>query len=123
MKEVPRVDQGHVQKIDEEWRNLQWPAFSEDCDVLTFYRKLMEVEDQEGNKKFQIFETFALQLFLPVSNADAERLLKKKKNVIPWQLSSITALIALAECVRGGPRCPIFKPTQAMLDCISKLRV
>lgn len=121
VKEVPRIYQGNIDHLDDEWRLLPWHNFPENLnkyDVVEFYRTVMEAEDLQGNKKFKILANFALHvLSLPTSNADAERLfsrinLMKTKVRNSLQSASITALISLAECLMAQGGCQQFQPTK-----------
>lgn len=91
---------------------------------MQFYIKILEAEDIEGNKLFNTFGNFAMQILaLPTSNADAERLfskltLIKSKVRNSLQLPSIKSLIQLSETVTNGGGCNNFTPTQAMLECL-----
>lgn len=129
VQEVPRVYQGDVQILDDEWRSIPWHNFpdefkSQQCNIMDFYKHLSEVKDQEGMAKFKVFATFSLQvLSLPTSNADAERLFSclthiKTKTRNSLHLSTIMSLILLSECVRAGGGIKYFEPTQEMIDFI-----
>lgn len=58
---VPRLYKGDIQVIDNEWRNLDNRSLShnhdlhKDMDITEFYKKLMDVQDNEGSCKFMFF--------------------------------------------------------------------
>lgn len=129
VKEVPRIYQGDIDQLDDEWRLLPWHPFPDNIkryDASQFYRAVMEAEDLQGNKMFKLLGNFALHILsLPTSNADAERLfsrinLMKTKVRNSLQNTSIISLISLAECVKAQGGCHQFNPSQAMIDCATR---
>ena len=81
--QVPRIKDIDIQKLDDEWRNLPWHNLPQDIidnkyNSVEFYKRLMEIKDNEGNNLFKYFSNVSLQILaLPTSNVDVERLFSK----------------------------------------------
>ena len=82
---VPRLYQGDLQTLDNEWRALDTSVIPDDLrnydpkkvGPVVFYQQLASLEF-DGQLLFKILCIFAFRLLaLPVSNADAERLFSK----------------------------------------------
>ncbi|XP_047474151.1 uncharacterized protein LOC125028715 [Penaeus chinensis] len=71
---LPRLYEGNISTLADEWRCLPWHEFKNDmsnCEAMEFYKKMAKEVNQEQNKKFTVLPQFALQvLSLPTSNAD-----------------------------------------------------
>lgn len=50
---VPRFNKGDIQVLDNEWRHNH--DLHNDMDITAFYKKLMDIKDNEGSCKFMFF--------------------------------------------------------------------
>ncbi|XP_064082991.1 uncharacterized protein LOC135199007 [Macrobrachium nipponense] len=114
IKLVPRINAEDSQKLDDEWRSLDFVSVPDEIrhekNIEEFYKGLGNLKDDEGHVMFSALSNFALHILsLPTSNADAERVFSKLNFIKTklrnsLQLPSIIALIAVSEEVQryGG---------------------
>ena len=122
---TPRLYNGRLQDLDNEWRklpNAKLDIDPESCGAVHFYQQLALVKDYEGYC-FKNLATFALELLaLPVSNADAERLYSKL-NLVKTDvrnklgIDTLKSLLMLSEEVKDQEACYTFIPSEALLNC------
>lgn len=82
VKSLPRIYEGDIQNLDNEWRNIDSVTLPSDLnahkhDPIVFYVKLANMK-HHNEYLFQTVATFALNILaLPATNTDAERLFSK----------------------------------------------
>lgn len=113
VQQVPRIYDGDIPKPDDVWKNLPYDNFVNGYKkigkyaISTFYKEVMKVVDQDGNKKFRVLGQFPLQILSqPTSNADAERLFLKVNPIKAkyrnsLHLPTISAIVFISEYVRS----------------------
>ena len=127
---VPRIfAEGDLQTLDNEWRALDTSVIPEHIrnfdstrqGPVYFYQELAKVEF-DSQFLFKNLSTFALRLLaLPISNADAERLFSRYRNIKTdnrnrLSAETVRALLLIKDAVREQEACYEFQPTPEMLD-------
>lgn len=124
---LPRIYEGDIQQIDNEWRTIDSVTLPTDIDAksndpIQFYHKLANIREND-EYPFKVVATFSLQILaLPVTNTDAERAFSKlhliKSDIRnKLNLQSVKALYYISEAVRQQGACYKFKPSESMMEC------
>lgn len=126
----PQQDFAKMQKIDDQWRNLQnleELPIEEELDL--FYCKLGLITNFEGTYLFKELSQFALcVLSLPHSSASCERIFSKV-NLIKTKGSNkiitetINGIMHSAQRINLDSGCISFKPTDEMLKSMTSLKM
>ncbi|XP_076066039.1 uncharacterized protein LOC143039686 [Oratosquilla oratoria] len=120
---VPRIYDGNVQQLDNEWRSVDWYDLSDiknTSEITIFYERLLTYEDSLGIKKFKTIAAFALTvLSLPTSNSDAERMFSKLSSIKNKKrnklcVSTMSNLVTISEEV-AKVGCMNYKPSTECL--------
>lgn len=123
---IPRLYDGDLQTIDNEWRNLDSTPIpleitQQTCKPVDFYKKLGSLKF-ENTYMFKTVTTFALNILaLPVTNTDAERLFSKL-NLIKTDIrnnisiDSVKALTYISESVKEQGCCYNFQPSESLVN-------
>ena len=126
---VPRLYQGDLQTLDNEWRALDTSVIPDDLrnydpkkvGPVVFYQQLASLEF-DGQLLFKNLCIFAFRLLaLPVSNADAERLFSKLNHLKTetrnrMSIATARALLHVKEFVKDQEACYLAQPTDEMLN-------
>lgn len=128
--EVPRIYNGDLQALDDEWQHLHNMSLPDDLkqtnNTKTFFRGLRKLKNEDDEQVFSVLPQFALDLLaLPTSNADVERIfskvgLVKTKQRNKLQNSTQTALVHVSEAVKARGGCVKFQPTQDMIRSVKQ---
>ncbi|XP_064077740.1 uncharacterized protein LOC135195423 [Macrobrachium nipponense] len=125
---VPRLYDGDLQTLDNEWRHLDSTPIPLDITPQTykpvdFYLKLGSYKF-DNTYLFKSVATFALNILaLPVTNTDAERLFSKL-NLIKTDvrnslsIDSVKALTYISESVKEQGCCYNFQPSENLMNIL-----
>ncbi len=125
------IPEEEVQKIDHEWRELQFlepselPSSSETrADVVTFWGSVSRMTNPSGESRFPtVSKLMKSVLSLPHSNADVERVfsqvtLVKTKLRNSLKTSTLDAILLTKQCLPSS--CVEFKPSSSMVKRMSR---
>lgn len=127
-QELPRIYQGDLQQLDDEWRNLPNLNIPENVKTQNnpevFFEWLSTLKSDKGTPIFKSLPVFALRILsLPTSNADAERIFSKvnlNKTKVRNKLSLHTQanIVLTSETASGSGGCVAFNPTHGMIKSV-----
>lgn len=123
---LPRIYEGDIQTLDNEWRSIDSITLPSDLnanthDPIGFYDKLANFK-HHNEYLFKTVATFALNILaLPVTNTDAERLFSKlhliKSDIRnKLNLQSVKALCYVSQDVREQGGCYKYKASYSLMD-------
>lgn len=126
----PQQDFEKIQRIDDQWRNLQnFEELPVEEELDLFYCKLGQITTFEGNYLFKDLSEFALcVLSLPHSSASCERQFSKV-NLIKTKIRNKIITDTLNGTMHSSQRinldngCVSFKPTDEMIKSMTSLKM